>query len=315
MDNWAVIERAGQLLWKYKPLAAPGIAIAIAGGVEGLLRPLLAFGMRRLPPGVTRRLPLPPGFDPSEPGVARAIRWLLVEAYRLGPPGWVGLAAAAVVVLIILGLILILARGALIAAASEADTGNQPAAGAALALAWRRAWRLIVIASIPAIPVTVAAIVVVLLAVAVVSRVGAVELMEGPQALQRRVLSGLGLASVILLCPFMAITVALGMLRHLADRACMLEDSGVLESYRRGWRAARANSGSALILLGFTLAAQTALGSAIGLIRGLAVICAAGLPLLWLINGTMRAYFIILWTLAWRSWVSAPEADPSLPSP
>lgn len=235
---------------------------------------------------------------------ARLLAW--VEAH--GIAGWAGLVVGSVLLGITLGVIAIVSRGALIASAGAVDTPIS--LGAALKAGWRKAWRLIIIASIPPIPVTIAAILIVVLATVVIKQAGGVDVVSSSADLQRQVGGGLLVASTVLLFPFIVATYVLGLLSTLADRACVLENCRVIESYRRGWEMLRLNVKSAAMLALLHLIAGSVIGSALALPDMLSVLCFAVAPLLWIANGVVLAFFITLWTLAWREWTDHPCPSP-----
>jgi len=110
------------------------------------------------------------------------------------------------------------------------------------------------------------------------------------------------------LCILGPIALVLNLLRVLANRACMLEELGVLASYRRGTEVLMANLGPAVIL--FVI--QVVLTMGIGLLMAapglLACLCCFLWPVLLLLQGAMAAFFSSLWTLAWREWTGVAPA-------
>jgi hypothetical protein len=230
----------------------------------------------------------------------------------LGIPGWIGLTALLLLVLIALGVLVIVARGGLIAAAAAIDAGGTPGLGGALRAGWRKAWRLIIIASIPPIPITVAAILVTLLALFTVQRAGGIEAIQsvGPSWVQVR--AGLILAATCLIVPLGVVTWALGLLRHLADRACVLDNAPVLDAYQRAWTVFRQNLKPVVFLLLVQIVLDAVLSLILFVPRLVMAVCALAAPIVWVVGGIARTYFITLWTLAWQLWVEPLHAA-SLP--
>ncbi len=240
--------------------------------------------------------------------LGRLLGWVDVH----GTAGWASLVIGVVLLGIAAGVTAIVARGALIASAGAVEPSI--GLGAALRAGWGKAWRLILIASIPPIPVTIAAILIVVLATMVIKLTGGVEALAGSAELQQQVGGGLLIASMVVLFPFLIVTYALGLLSTLADRACMLEDQRVIASYRRGWEMLRANGGSAVMLTLLHLVASSVIGSALALPGMLSMLCFAIMPLLWIAHGIETTFFVTLWTLAWREWAAAPPAGEPTPN-
>jgi len=220
-------------------------------------------------------------------------------------------AIAGVLVLISIGLVIGIAlwivatisRGGLIAGASTIDAGGTSSFGAAWNAGWRKGWRLLGIGVIPAIPGLIMAI----------AGLAALGVFAGVYGLagERAWGPGVGIGALVagLLCILIPISLALGLLRTFANRACMLEDLGVIASYRRGLNVLVENIGPALIL--FVL--QIVIGAVIGvmmILPGLImVLCCILWPVLLAIRGAITAYFSTMWTLAWREWTLPGPSD------
>jgi hypothetical protein len=120
----------------------------------------------------------------------------------------------------------------------------------------------------------------------------------GPRAINIWLILGM------LTCVALPFIFVLNLLRAFANRACMLEDCGVIAAYKRGFSVLIDNIGSGLLL--FLI--QVAVGIALGLVLLLPALCCLLWPLLLLVQGTAAAYFSTMWTLAWRLWTSAASA-------
>jgi hypothetical protein len=105
-----------------------------------------------------------------------------------------------------------------------------------------------------------------------------------------------------LACIFLPIALVLGLLQAFANRACMLEDTGVIAAYRRGLNVLVQNIGPVLILFALQIVINIVLGVALFLPGLVMVLCCILWPLLLLIRGAITAYFSTMWTLAWREW-------------
>ncbi|MCB0153680.1 MAG: hypothetical protein KDF65_02705 [Anaerolineae bacterium] len=213
---------------------------------------------------------------------------------------------AGVIVLIVLGIIIgliffalsAIARGGLVAGVNTIERSGVSTFGHAWRAGWARAWSLIGIGLIPAIPV--------LILLLVGLALGVFALLSG--WLQNEP-SGPALTGLVVIlggtaCLTVPVAIALGLLRTFAERACMLEALGVMAAYRRGWAVLKTNFGAAFIL--FLIQIAISIGLALVLIGPsiVMVLCCLLWPLLLLIQGTIAAYFSTVWTLAWREWTS-----------
>ena len=113
-----------------------------------------------------------------------------------------------------------------------------------------------------------------------------------------------------LTCLALPVMLVLDLMRTFANRACMLEDSGVLAAYGRGFKLLGENLASALLL--FVI--QVGIGIALGLALLLPALCCLVWPLLILVQGTSAAYFSTMWTVAWRQWTGAAPVPGEAPA-
>jgi hypothetical protein len=113
---------------------------------------------------------------------------------------------------------------------------------------------------------------------------------------------------VALACIFVPIALVLNLLQAFANRACMLEDLGVIASYRRGLNVLVQNLGPAVVLFLLQIVIGAVLAVVLFLPGLVMVICCILWPLLLLIRGTISAYFSTMWTLAWREWTGLGHA-------
>jgi hypothetical protein len=86
----------------------------------------------------------------------------------------------------------------------------------------------------------------------------------------------------------------------------MLEDLGVIDSYRRGTSVLKANLGEAIILFLLQIAIFIALGILLFVPGIIIAVCCCLWPLLLLVQGFISAFLSALWTLAWRTWTGEP---------
>jgi hypothetical protein len=120
--------------------------------------------------------------------------------------------------------------------------------------------------------------------------------------------AGIGVLLVVLACILAPIALVLSLLRTFANRACMIEDLGVIASYRRGLNVLIENIGPAIILFLLQIVISVVLGVALILPGLIMVLCCILWPLLLLIRGAIAAYFSTVWTLAWREWTGLGQA-------
>jgi hypothetical protein len=106
----------------------------------------------------------------------------------------------------------------------------------------------------------------------------------------------------------------LSILRNFAERACILEDLGVIDSYRRGTSVLMANLGEAIILIVLQIAIFIVLGILLFLPGLVLVLCCFLWPLLLVVKGAVEAFLSALWTLAWRTWTGEPPIVEKAPA-
>ncbi len=284
MDYGKIFARAWDIIWEHKFLILLGVLVALSGGGSGN-QAQYAFGENDIP-------------------------WGDLPSFEYGTPFWdLGLPLIAVAgILLLIGVVILLgltfwaagtiSRGGLINAVDEIDGGNPTSLSDAFKAGWEKGWRLIGIGFVPSIPMLV------LLIMGTGMFVG----YGGFEALTQGNYPLLGMGTilpvVVLACLLVPMAMILGLLRNFANRACMLEDLGVIGSYRRGFEVLGNNFGPALLL--FLIQVALSIGIwVMMLIPGILIaLCCLLWPLLILIQGAFSAYYSTLWTLAWREWVA-----------
>lgn len=232
------------------------------------------------------------------------------ESFQFQPPDGFpeGIGALSVGILVALGLfafllIIILwivgtvAQGGMIAGVDDIEEQRETGFSMAWSAGWQRKWPLLGISILPALPmlVLVALGMVAFLATMGFAAISADTVMQ---------VFGVGALAFFIcsLCLLVPITVILGAFAGLAMRACMLENMGVFDSYRRAWHVITGNLGEAVLLV----VIQIGLGILLlffGFLPGLLIaLCCILWPLFLIIGGTISAYVSSLWTLAWREW-------------
>ena len=300
MDYGKLLSRAWNIIWENKFLILLGVLVALGsasggGGGGGNTASSLGegdFDVRSLE-GLNIRPPDLLG-ELDVPAIPLAILLVLL--------------ALALTVGIALWVVSTIARGGLIAGASTIDAGAASSFSQAWSAGWRRGWTLLGIGILPAIP-GVILVVIGLGTAGMLAGVYGYGLTGGEIA--PLLLSGPAVILAALACVLLPIALLLSLLQTLANRACMLEDLGVLASYRRGISVLLENIGPALVLFLIQVVIGIAVGIAMFIPGILILLCCVLWPLLLLINGAKTAYFSTLWTLAWRQWTGqVVEAAP-----
>jgi len=286
MDYGKLFTRAWDIIWKNKFLILLGVLVALSGSTgSGGNQSRYVFEGGDMPWNDM------PRFDYGHP-------FQNVDLSILAILGIVVL----VVVLIALGLALwvvgTIAQGGLIGAVNDIEADTPASFSTAFKAGWKKGWRLLGIALAPAIP----GIALLIGSVAIFLSYGGFDvLMDGvwPYA-------GIGpfLPLILLYCLLLPIIFFLSILGTFANRACMLEDLGVIASYRRGIEVLVGNLGSALLLFLIQIAVSIGLFIVMIIPGILMVLCCLLWPVLILIQGAFSAYFSTLWTLAWREFVA-----------
>ncbi len=119
--------------------------------------------------------------------------------------------------------------------------------------------------------------------------------------------TALGGTLVLIACIVVPIVLVLSILSNFAERACMLEGYGVIDSYRRGTSVLMANLGEAIILFLLQIVIFIGLFILLFIPGFIAALCCFLWPLLLVVQGAITAFVSALWTLAWRTWTGGPE--------
>jgi len=284
MQYGKLLSRAWSIIWEHKYLILLGVLVALGSGGNGASSSGqgVQFSGDGQPSRGMPELPQIPEL-PAMGAVAIVLIILLI--------------IVALAVALVFWAISTIARGGLIAGANAADEGESMGFGRAWNAGWRKGWRLLGIGILPAIP----AFVLVAIALVFGLAVGGFAALRGQQ-LTRVPVAGLGVIVAGFACILVPVALVLGLLRTFANRACMLEDLGVIASYRRGLEVLFANLGPAIVLFLIQIGIGIVL-AILGFFPGIVlVLCCILWPLLLLIQGGISAYFSTMWTLAWRNW-------------
>ena len=287
MDYGKIFSKAWDIIWNNKFLILLGVLVALSGGGSGS--------------GSGNQLQY--AFNEND------FQWGDLPSFEYGAPFRdldlsllaIGGIVLLVSVLFLFGLALwaagTISRGSLINAVDAIDSSAPTSLSEAFKAGWDKGWRLIGIGLVPSIPM------VVLLIISVSMFVG----YGGFEALthDNYPMVGLGtfLPVLVLACLLVPTAMILGLIRNFADRACMLEDLGVISSYRRGFEVLGDNIGPALLLFLIQIALSIGIWIMMIVPGILIALCCLLWPLLILIQGAFSAYYSTLWTLAWNEWV------------
>ncbi len=302
MAYQATLRRALDILLEHKYLIGLGVLIALGNGGGSNSGSAYTFGSD----------------DPSQTGAGMPLpdAWPGFASGQLpSPDAWI-LPAVIVGLLILLGIAIGLvvfvlssvAQGGLAAGVNTIEEGGGSSFGQAWGMGWSRLWSLLGINFIPAIPVLIG---VLLILVSVGTTIGFSTLLDAGSWSDAIVGAGIFL-SIALMCILAPLTLGLSLLRTFAVRACMLEGLGVLDSYGRGWRVATSNLGPAIIFFLIQLAISILLSMLLFVPSILSAFCCLLWPIFLLIGGATAAYFSTMWTLVWRAWTGAEPGGASV---
>jgi hypothetical protein len=203
------------------------------------------------------------------------------------------------VTLLLLTLALLL-DGTMIATAHRAYSreGDVPFTQA-LRAGWQNILHLFLLASVPATPILVTMI---SLAISLFSIMGANNSGNlSDDATVQATFIALG-AAVLILIPAGLFTLVFETLRHFANRACVIEGRRFFKAYGRAWHVLRHNPEDFILVF----LVRVVVGGAVGAVLTVPGFFLVGVPLVWLSNAALKAFFSILWTL---TWVDASSAD------
>jgi len=302
MDVSWLLERTAQTVWRRRMLLVMGALLTVltsSGLFEHAFGGALLEFVRRIPGfEVMARLPeLSPGLVSLEQ-VGQAFGAI----NTLGTGGWIGFGAACLTVLIGAGVAAMVVFGGMIAAGAERDDEVRRGFGAAIGAGWRRAWPMIIIVSIPAIPATLGAIVIIGAATLAISAAGGIGVLSNGSAVGVTIVLVLALLTLAVMIPVLVATVGLRLVSELAYRACMLDGTGAIDSFRLGWRRFTDHIGEAAILAALTVGLDVVAGLVVSLPDNLSYVFLPAILIMWSVEGVVQAYTTEMWTLAWQEW-------------
>lgn len=292
MDYGRLFSRAWDIIWEHKFLILLGVLVALgsAGGSGAGQR-----GATGIHDGGPSGMP---NFDLN---VQRPLQDIGVPAIAL--VGGMILLGAALVIGLGLWVISTISRGGLIYGADTVAGGDVTNFSASFRAGWQKAWRLIGIGLFPAVP----GFLLFFVGMFSFGQYRWIEALTGGDVAETVPAMVRFVPNIALLCILALAVLLFTLLRSFANRACMLEDLGVIASYRRGFEVLGANLGPAMILFLLQVALSVVIGLALLLPGILIALCCFLWPLLLLIQGTVAAFYSTLWTLAWNLWTGKED--------
>lgn len=282
MDYGKTINRAVNIVWENKFLILLGILAALGSGTLGG-----GGGGGGNGNGNGQPFADPGQFDPEIGGLAAGALIVLLCVVAL--------------VAIALWVVSTVARGGLIAGVDAIESSQKSSFGKAWRAGWQKIWTLLGIGFLPALP----GLLLFVLGIFALGAYGGILALFGEEFAAPLGVAELGILGGLLACIVIPIVLALTILRNFAERACMLEDLGVVDAYRRGASVLMGNLGEALILFLLQIAIFIVLGILLFVPGVFVILCCILWPLLFIAQGAVTAFVSALWTLAWRTWTGA----------
>ncbi len=314
MDIGALLGRTWSIVWNHKWLILLGVLVALGSGGMGGGNYNFRGGNFGFPSNDNVSPPpyeAPGRFDFDQFEDFSQFGPEFARFAAIGIPILIGLLCIGFTIGITLAVVARIATGGLIAGVNEIEATGASSLGQAWRAGWARGWRLIGIGILASLPSIIAVIIALALVIPIIAVATTVE----DAASQIATSTGLIVVIVGIVCLGALISLPLALLRGLADRACMLENTGVIDSYKRAWQVLQPNLGDAVLLALVHIGIQIALGVVLFLPTILMAICCLLWPVLWAIGGTIATYFSTMWTLAWRAWVAGTRPGQPMPTP
>ena len=221
----------------------------------------------------------------------------------------VAVACVILVIAIVIWAISAIARGGLIASVDAIESGEKSSFRQSWSAGWQRKWTLFGVGILPAIP----GLILFVIGLMALGAYGGIFALFDQDFAQVGA-AGLGITIALFACILLPIILVLSILRNFAERACMLENLGVVDSYRRGTRVLWSNLGEAIVLFLLQIAIFIVLGILLFLPGLVLILCCFLWPLLLLVQGAVSAFLSALWTLAWRTWTGEPPLVEKAPT-
>ncbi len=235
------------------------------------------------------------------------------------------------VIALVFAIMSIISRGALVGGVRQAEEEGETKLKDAWKVGLSKFWSLLGISFLTALPVIVVGIILLVVIGGLYATMG-IGGVEEPAAY---ILPGiiLGLPSC---CLLVVGSIILSLIALYADRACVLEDKGWIDAFKRGWEVLRNNIantiliglilfvinaliGGILAVLGFgmILPGILMIASERAVAPGVAALFCLGIPIFFVavvIGSALETFSSAVWTLAYRD-ITMPEAEPPAPAP
>jgi hypothetical protein len=294
MDYGKIFARAWEIIWEHKFLILLGVLVALSAGGNGN-----GNQAQYLMSGDEIQWGDMPAFEYQDP-----FRDLDMSMFAVG--GIIALVGFLFLVGLVFWVAGVISRGGLIRAVDDIESEKPTGFSEAFKAGWEKGWKLLGIGLVPAVPMFILMIISLSLFVGY----------GGLEAITQGSFPSLGFGAflplIIMACLLVPAGLILGLLRNFANRACMLEDLGVLSSYKRGFEVLGDNLGPALLLFLIQVALSVGIWVMMIVPGILIALCCLLWPLLILIEGAFTSYYSTLWTLAWREWTLSELPSSSL---
>jgi hypothetical protein len=256
----------------------------------------------------------------------------LLQAFLINPlPFVVGAVAVALLLLLISLLLGQLFHGAMIRMVDVVDQGYAPALGDAFRVAAARLMPLFGLALLLALPVVLLVAVILAIAVGIVFQIQQIQANAGDDPAILGVVGGALLCVVPLVLLMLVLGVVLNVFARVAQRVCVIEGRGPLQSLGRAWQLMRRNIGNtllnwlALAILGGVVGVITAIPAVaisvpiiFSLARGdsfpwaaLGLLFVYGIVVAVLLGGWLTSFNSAVWTVLYRSYLAREQ--PTVP--
>lgn len=295
MNYVELFRKSGSLVWQHKFLILLGIISVLAGGGGANTNyntDSSSFQSTQPPYG-----PSQPGTDQFTEEFAQAIGFIIIVVAIV-----LCIALLAGLVFAVLSAI---ARGGMIAGVNELEGNGSAGFEAAWGEGWQRGWRLFAISIPAAIPGWIGIILVVVIIISALFTSGLGNPTTAILSLFQN--TSLILSLVGICCVIVMFSWALNFFQLFAERACVLENEGIISSFRRGFQIMGRNFGQALVLY-IVQTLIRVIGWLIIIIPLIFVTCLFW-PATLLVSGFVESWFSTVWTLAWRQWVGEQAPD------
>jgi hypothetical protein len=207
----------------------------------------------------------------------------------------------------LLGFIIgVLTQGALVAGVGHITTGERSNFWRAMGTAWDRKWALFGLNLFIIVPVIGLGVIFGLgLALTWMPTLTLISQYADPELIRATAATSFGV-SILLLFILLLCTIPLTLMQNFTDDACLLENLGMLASYRRAATIVRDHFGAAVGLSLLQLILALTADVVLFLPNVLLTLCPLAWPLQWFLNGMVAAFSNTLYTLVWQQWTGKP---------